>query len=744
VCRNPSPAAGSGAVITLLLNQTAAHSVEVTGWSKARDVTAEADSDYSIYLDATYMDGDHLWGTAEAFDTGTHDWQKRQVLLLPVKPVRELSIYALFRKHAGTVWFDDIQARELTGSGIFDGQAIQAPKLPNGEEGGWFVRDLAAGAELVPLSRVGSLGLKATLNKAKPEVERLTLGSIARHAAGFSRAITVYYCARFKDGDPRWWYSIRRSSPVKVGEAQTAVRTQVGATGSMAAYPFACVTGSKTGLTIGIPPELGPRIARLFFHADGGLLVAAFDVDLVQDNVANPGTAILAVFRGGCDPRWGFRDAARRYYHAFPDAFVRRSKAEGIWMPFTDPSKVSGVKDFGIAYHEGDNSVVSDDKLGILSFRYTEPMTWWMSMNPSVPRTYDDALKVLNQNLHGVNEENRKWAQAVVNSGSLAQDGRNNLVFENQPWTNGAVWVLNPNPRLPLPPGEWNKARLTYTKETADIRYAPGQKLSGEYLDSLEGWSDSLDFSPKSLAYSKAPPTFIRSGLVPVVPQWFSTYEIASFMSEDLRNRGRLLMANATPWRIWSFLPLLDVAGTETNWNPGGQWTPDGDDTFCLRRTLCYHKPYLLLQNTNFNLFTPDMVRRYFARSMAYGVFPSMFSADAATSVYWENPNLYNRDRPMFQRVIPMIQRLSAAGWEPVTNVSSSEPSVYVERFGKSYLTVFNDSSQPRDVVVTPDWKQFGLPAGRLVDAFTGDLVGTGQVRFRLEPEECRVLRMPV
>ena len=41
------------------------------------------------------------------------------------------------------------------------------------------------------------------------------------------------------------------------------------------------------------------------------------------------------------------------------------------------PATVAGHADFGIAYHEGDSTVASDDALGILSFRYSEPMSWW-------------------------------------------------------------------------------------------------------------------------------------------------------------------------------------------------------------------------------------------------------------------------------------------------------------------------------------------------------------------------------
>jgi hypothetical protein len=118
------------------------------------------------------------------------------------------------------------------------------------------------------------------------------------------------------------------------------------------------------------------------------------------------------------------------------------------------------------------------------------------------------------------------------------------------------------------------------------------------------------------------------------------------------------------------------------------------------RRTLSYRKPYLLLQNTNFDALGP-YVERYFQRSMFYGIYPSFFSVDAANSPYWQDPKWYNRDRPLFRKYIPIIQRLSAAEWEPVTRARSSHTNVFVERFGSRYLTVLNDTGARTSVTLT-------------------------------------------
>ena len=68
---------------------------------------------------------------------------------------------------------------------------------------------------------------------------------------------------------------------------------------------------------------------------------------------------------------------------------------QGLWMPFARISQVEGWKDFGFKFKEGNNETQWDDRHGIITFRYTEPMTWWMRMPKEMPRTMDAALAEL-------------------------------------------------------------------------------------------------------------------------------------------------------------------------------------------------------------------------------------------------------------------------------------------------------------------------------------------------------------
>jgi hypothetical protein len=100
-----------GALFDCTLNQTTAGPIEITGWSRAQGVDGIADSNYSLYVDAECTDGSYIYGRNAPFPVGTTGWTTRSVHIDSPKPIRRLSIYALFRGHAGVAWFDDFDVR---------------------------------------------------------------------------------------------------------------------------------------------------------------------------------------------------------------------------------------------------------------------------------------------------------------------------------------------------------------------------------------------------------------------------------------------------------------------------------------------------------------------------------------------------------------------------------------------------------------------------------------------------------
>jgi len=766
-----------GAQQQIRLDQTRSIPILLSGWSKADEVGGSKDSDYAIYVDAEYTDGTPLWGETTPFSTGTHGWERRQLVILPAKPLKSLTVFALFRHHTGTAWFDDFSAQALTGASLFDSQPVESLPVrptniaPNPNEkrirvtasdglalefnslgelltvhsgsqdvssvsgGGFFVRDVAANGPIVPMHgdahRYGESGVAVDCASAplhitfsariEPRGDALAVDGELNDTTGTDRAVTVYLILPIHADGWQWGQDIRHAETISVGrEYSNQTRVNVGATGTLSLYPFACVSNAQNGIGIAGQQDW-PSVYRLFYNGTTRQLVIAWDFALTGKTAA--WQARNARFRCRLfrlppeQAAWGFRAAAQRFYRLFPSGFTRRARADGIWMPFTDPSTVHNPSDFGFAYHEGDNSLKSDDALGILSFRYTEPQTYWMPMPPEIPRTYDDAMTLLKKNAAGSDPKARDFARATLNCGTQDENGRFNLELRNEPWNNGAVFVLDPNPELPATSDQPTKASLSYTIPMAMQMYSKATyrqrgEQDGEYLDSLEGWADVQDFRPSNIAACPYPIPFDTDSRRPVVPEWYHTHTFTRFLSDDLHNRGKLLMANTVPVRFSIFAPLLDVMGIEVDWlDSNGGWRPDSDAIFNLRRTLSAQKPYLLLMNTDFDKLTSPLVDKYFQRCLFYGVFPSMFSYNAANNPYWETPKWYDRDRPLFKKVIPIIKRLSAAGWEPITAARSTQAAVYVERFGTRLFTALNDSVQPQTTTLMIDLRALGLQA---------------------------------
>jgi len=129
------------------------------------------------------------------------------------------------------------------------------------------------------------------------------------------------------------------------------------------------------------------------------------------------------------------------------------------------------------------------------------------------------------------------------------------------------------------------------------------------------------------------------------------------------------------------------------------------DSDLLYRRSLCKGKPYCFLMNTRFEEFSFELVEKYMKRCLAYGMFPGFFSHNASQGHYFTRPELYERDRDLFKKYIPLCKLVAEAGWEPITLAHSSDARVCVERFGNGFLTVFNDSTERRTVTITLERK---------------------------------------
>ncbi len=144
--------------------------------------------------------------------------------------------------------------------------------------------------------------------------------------------------------------------------------------------------------------------------------------------------------------------------------------------------------------------------------------------------------------------------------------------------------------------------------------------------------------------------------------------------------------------------------------------------------------------NTRFEEFSHELVEKYMKRSLAYGMFPGFFSHNASQGHYFSRPKLYERDRGLFKKYVPLCKLVAEAGWEPITLARSSDHHIYVERFGSRYLTIFNDSAERRTVTITLE-KKAPMVSHELVQSQTITL-DNGQTTLTLNGENVAVIEI--
>jgi len=790
---------------TLELNHKVPIPLTIRGWSKAKNVSGSPDSGYSVYVDVIFQDNTPLWGQTGKFNTGTHDWEMREFVIIPKAPIKRLTIYGIFRAHTGEVWFDDFAVYELGGKSklVFDSTPISvvikhktkkenvkmmqvstqdslsmrydwtnglvASLECNNREltesdvaSGFLVRDVAADSDFYSF-RDGvcpevNLSLEAEIVGMENHIQ---IAGKVTDTTGNDRAVTLAFALPIDAEGWTWHDDIRHHRKIQSpAEYFNGVNIHTGANGMMSLYPFANINNDNAGLAIALDMDM-PAQYRIAYNAGTKQFFIAYDLGLVKDTDNFPSSAPFKFVIYRTEPKWGFRSAAKKLYDIFPEYFLCRSKEQGIWMPFTDVSTVKRWQDFGFRYHEGINNVPFDDQSGILSFRYTEPSTWWMRMDANIDRTDEDIMKAVDESLTSDDARRRRAARALVVSGSFDEQGRYNYLVRNTPWCNGAVFSLNPNPYIP---GD-SEAKMNWNEEIKQRLYGADAKgeQDGEYLDSLEGYVTSHEnFRREHFHYVNVPLTFSQSSKKPAIHKAFSVYEFTKWIAQDVHSMGKLMFANSVPHRFAFLCPYFDIMGTEMNWiGSDGSWNPASDNWMNFKRTMCYQKPYLFLMNTNYDKFTPDLVEKYFQLSLFYGFFPSMFSHNASENPYWRSPHWYNRDRHLFKRYIPVIKMVAEAGWEPVTYAISDNTDIHIERFGPDvedvqsqgniYFTLLNDSSEAQQAKITIMAEKLGIPETNEVQDFLSEenlnvISNEGQIEIEIPmvPEQVRLLHFPL
>lgn len=521
------------------------------------------------------------------------------------------------------------------------------------------------------------------------------------------RAISLFFEIPVCKKGLVWHDDIRRSRKASGLKPLENSHPSLSGSGFISVYPMGSVTGStgedgeKKTISIAIDPRF-PSEFRISYDPGRQSLNLSYDIALSGDTANFPHSARFRFAYFESDAALGFRGAWQRFMDIFPGPFFTREKIQGNWLPFAKAQNIEGFGDFAFRFHELHGlGEAFDAENAIAPYNYTEPFTWWMSMDPDTPRTYDAALEMVKNILADPEGSpyRKRRAAALLNSGIKDEKGKYAVEFLKYPWCDGACWTMNPNP---WQEGEINGATVNWPKDAMQSRHGALSLLRGEYIDSTEGYTTpELNYDRNAFKYETRPLSYDPKTKEPAIHKGIAVYEFAKKMSGDLHSIGKSLFGNGLPYRFPWLADAFDIMGTETVWlGEDGTYAPIADSQMALWRTLSGKKPYLLLQNSDFRRFDSTMVKRYMERSLFYALYPSMFSVDAATDPYWENPAYYNRDRGHFKKYMPLIKELGEAGWEVVTLARVYNKNVFAERYSRRYLTLCNDTMETQKTKV--------------------------------------------
>ncbi|HTL29360.1 MAG TPA: hypothetical protein VL282_09065 [Tepidisphaeraceae bacterium] len=595
--------------------------------------------------------------------------------------------------------------------------------------GQWYVRDVAANSGWKTNDEHGDvpdlqLQLKWRSNPVKPWSSSCTVID----TSGRERAVTIAYILS-TDLTGWTWHDDPEHTRLIDGDKTFANLSDKcgGVNDSASLYPFAVISHGATATVLGAPVT-PPRLPRFVYDPKAKELRAEFDFGLSKDVAAFPSRADASVIIYEVPAKWAFRQAIAKYWELYPEAFARRAKRAGIWMPFGDLRGVQGAEDFGFGYHEfsdiqlrdpkdGKAMLNRDEQVGAMSYVYVEPPTYWQYFKGEGRGNYEQRLAQLRSDA----EAGDRMSQATLVSGIIRDNGQRDLYLQPVAYTPQAPWGSNADPHIPddAKKGWPSKANYEFKRveEALGLHGHPDLGADGVYVDSMEGWGEILNYNRAHWRVSQYPLTFDPKSHRVALLNFWGTVEWVKQMSERSHSRGQLLMGNDAYFRRWQLAPYVDVPGREYTWiTKDMKFDPVPDGRYLFFKTMSGAKPYLMLMNNRYE--AGEFMEPYMQRSLFFAVFPSMFQGHASTHdvSYFDNPEWYNRDRALFKKYVPLIRKVDEAGWKPVPFASAEPNDIRIERYGEAAkknlaFTVHNPTEKQVHAVLKLDRDGLMLPA---------------------------------
>jgi hypothetical protein len=521
--------------------------------------------------------------------------------------------------------------------------------------------------------------------------------------------------------------------------------------------PIAAMCGKDLGLGMAIPPT-HPTVFGMVANAEG--MSVRFYLGTSPATRRFPNRAPFAFMLYVVEPAWGFRSALSKYYGFFPDYYTPRLKRDGLFMFQMGDRLPVNIDQYGFDLVETQSKALAagiarDAKHGIASFPYMIVGQREIKFLPALPKDYDEAMavyakwSVADHAGHDLTKENAAsqgdihLKEEVETSACKTRDGKYCTVLRNTPWGGNSIsFKMNPNPDLFQDQRHPNVG--SYALDLVERWMKEHPQYAGSFVDSLgANWPAVLNYRKDHFPYARYPLTVDPQGRV-ALQNVISHYEYIETLRARMRAEGRLVLANgvyaykskgaptrrverqaldkklnefaaegapAEHYRPGAKLgrffcaALLDAASSEAGVRANVERCKDV-------RVFMGKKHYAFL---NYSWEDGSQVEEFVNKSLCYGIFAST-STNFFTGVQYENhPQGYPRDKPLLDWYVPLVRRLSRAGWEPVRYAAVDDKDICCERFGSGdtvYFTLYNDGTTKRACTLEVELRSLGLAEG--------------------------------
>ncbi|HEC76811.1 MAG TPA: hypothetical protein ENI33_06095 [Thermoplasmatales archaeon] len=592
-----------------------------------------------------------------------------------------------------TAWFDDVCLYELP-----EEIKMRAAEGRLREEGDKLFYE----GKLGELDFTASYGSRGDYIKINGEI----------YGNSKEKAIDVYFFLPINATQWKWWDDIRNWEEIESGVYQMLINADESSYLPVSPYPFSAITNDDTGISIAIPLSK-PRIFRIFYDTNLEKFGISFSFGLSPLTKFNSVNFTIYLYK--CDAEWGFRSALNRYYNFFPEYFDKSIDSKFM-------NSTGEYADFGIRFVQGhfyyDNYAKYLPQLNennIYACEYTLPSEFEPHSLQSITEPspdYEEFLNLIDYYARHGNSILKMKARGAKNSTIYDINGDVILagIIRGSNWAPD-VWVgefpLNTDPDLP----NFNMADAmmeTLIKPAFENAEKYNAILNGVELDSFMKKSRYIDMNSSRFQYTNIPLVYSPNNFKPGVHGMAPIVEYLRYLSKwlDENHPNAKITGNCVEMGVASFgFPYLSALPFEmnslTDWN-------FNDIELNYRRSMAYHRFVMAFQcgkmwDERGKVIMP-YVQEFINESIFYGIYPIM-KGDFFTECN------YGTARPIYKKIIPILDELYLAGWEPITYAKATN-GIWVERFGNGstvYVTVRNNDSISKEYELIVEAKKLGI-----------------------------------